>query len=289
MTSQHNRSPSPPWSIRPSAVQDRTLVAKLLSSAPERHIHLDWYTAYDLLDECPSLLAIEGDQAIGILACPQDPPGIGWIRYFAVGEGSPTGIIWEALWEQTRSLARQCNIQTIAALVTQPWFIPILKTHGFMQATEVIFLERKGEAIEVDLPLHATLRRMTGNDLAAVASVDQLAFKPMWQHSQRALEAAFHLTAFATVMEVEERIVAYQMSTASALGAHLARLAVEPAMQAQGLAKALVAHAIRHFLKRGIDRVSVNTQADNQRSQLLYEKLGFIPTGQRYPVYQFEL
>jgi ribosomal-protein-alanine N-acetyltransferase len=206
-----------------------------------------------------------------------------------VVEGIPPGALWELLWAQALSIAPSVEITTVSALVTQSWFIPLLQSEGFTQTTEVIFLEWKGKEVQVDLPLHATLRTMTSHDLDAVSNVDKQAFQPLWQHSTRALTAAFELSAFATVMEVDERVVAYQMSTSSALGAHLARLAVEPRMQSQGLAKVLVAHAQKHFQVRGIERMSVNTQADNMRSQFLYEKLGFSPTGQRFPVFTYNL
>jgi ribosomal protein S18 acetylase RimI-like enzyme len=264
-------------------------VARLLSSAPNRHLHLDWYTTYDFLDESPSLIAFDTDNAVALLACPPDPSGIGWIRYFAVCEGTPTAPLWELLWGQALSLGPSAGIVTFSALVTQPWFIPFLEDEGFSQTTEVIFLEWKGNEVHVDLPLHATLRTMTSDDLEAVADVDKQAFQPLWQHSLKALGAAFQLSAFATVIEVDEEVVAYQMSTSSALGAHLARLAVEPKVQSQGLAKALVTNALRHFQRRGIDRMSVNTQADNESSQVLYKKMGFVLTGQRFPVFTYQL
>lgn len=284
MTPKKKQHRPSPWTVRPTTPRDQSLVARLLSSASNRHLHLDWYSSYDLLDESPSLIAFDDEEAVAILALPPDPPGIGWIRYFAVKAGTPTEPLWELLWQEAVSIAPAIGINTISALVTQPWFVPILRSVNFVQTTEVIFLEWKGAGIQVELPLHAILRTMSGADLEAVSSVDKRAFQPLWQHSLKALEAAFHLSAFATVIEVEDQIVAYQMSTASALGSHLARLAVEPGMQSQGLAKALVAHSIRHFQQRGIDRMSVNTQADNTRSQHLYERMGFTLTGQRFPV-----
>jgi ribosomal protein S18 acetylase RimI-like enzyme len=42
---------------------------------------------------------------------------------------------------------------------------------------------------------------------------------------------------------------------------------------------------LKHVARRGFDRVTVNTQADNLSSQQLYGALGFQPTGQRYPMY----
>lgn len=289
MTEQKKKPPSLPWTIRPTTKRDRSLVASLLSHAPQRHLHLDWYTTYDFLDESPSLIAFDDQRDVALLACPPDPAGIGWIRHFAVSEGIPTATLWELLWKQALSIAPSVGITTVSALVTQSWFIPLLQGEGFTQTTEVIFLEWKGKEFHIDLPQDATLRSMTSEDLDAVSNVDKQAFQPLWQHSIRALDAAFELSAFATVVEVDEKVIAYQMSTSSALGAHLARLAVEPKMQSRGIAKALVAHALRHFQRRGIERMSVNTQASNTRSQFLYGKLGFKPTGQHFPVLTYTL
>ena len=289
LSKEKKKTPSLLWRIRSTDNRDRPLVAKLLAKAPHRHLHLDWFAAYELLEDRPSLMALEEDRAVALLACPPDPLGIAWIRYFAVSEGTPLIPMWEALWEEILMIAPVEQISTIAALITQSWFTSILLASGFIEHTEVIFLERSGELPLVDLPVHATLRTMTSDDLEMVSCVDRDSFQPLWQHSLRALTAAFQLSSFATVIEVENRIVAYQISTSSALGAHLARLAVQPNMQGQGLAKALVTHALRNFSRRGIDRMSVNTQADNPRSQILYEKLGFSSTGQRFPVLTLDL
>lgn len=232
---------------------------------------------------------MQEDRAVAMLACPPDPKTIGWIRQFAVLEGIPTKAMWDRLWEKILELAPGQQIETIAALVTQAWFSPLLLASGFNQTNEVIFMEHDGESPLVELPTQATLRTMLPDDLEIVAFVDQHSFTPLWQHSLRAIHAAYHLSSLATVMEVENHVVAYQISTSSALGAHLARLAVKPDAQGQGLAKTLVAHAIRYFERRGITRMSVNTQSDNTRSQVLYEKLGFKPTGQRFPVLTFDL
>lgn len=289
MKQEKRKPPSLLWKIRSTDNSDRPHVAKLLAKAPNRHLHLDWFDAYELLEDRPSLIALQGDRVVALLASPPDPPGIAWIRHFAASEGTPLIPVWEALWDKLLMIAPAEHISTIAALITQSWLTPMLMASGFTERTEVIFFERRGELPQVDLPLHATLRTMTSDDLEMVSSVDHDSFQPLWQHSLRALTAAYQLSSFATVIEVDDQVVAYQISTSSALGAHLARLAVQPAMQGQGLATALVAHALRNFARRGMDRMSVNTQADNPRSQMLYEKLGFISTEQRFPVLTFDL
>jgi GNAT superfamily N-acetyltransferase len=284
LNDQPIKQPAPEWVIRSTTAQDRALVARFLSNAPKRHLHLDWFDAYELLEECPSLIALKDDQPLALFACPPDPERLGWIRYFAMAQDVHMEVLWDQLWEQVLALASRAELEIIAALVTQDWITPLLLAVGFSQSTHVIFYEWHTRNLLVDLPTEATLRGMTRSDIEAVVRVDQRAFNPLWQHSARALAAAFDLASLATVIEIDDEIIGYQISTASALGAHLARLAIEPDRQGQGLAKALVIHALRHFQRRGIERMSVNTQADNKRSQLLYENLGFKKTGQTFPV-----
>ncbi|TFH34294.1 MAG: hypothetical protein E4G99_09815, partial [Anaerolineales bacterium] len=84
MKTKIKKIPARPLHIRQTEFHDRSAVTQLLAQASDRHLHLDWFTAQDLLEERPSLLAFEDEQPVGILACPPDPIGIGWIRYFAV-------------------------------------------------------------------------------------------------------------------------------------------------------------------------------------------------------------
>ena len=39
----------------------------------------------------------------------------------------------------------------------------------------------------------------------------------------------------------------------------------------------------------GIYKLSVNTQSDNAASLSLYQKMGFVRTGEQYPVYVFDV
>ena len=84
-------------------------------------------------------------------------------------------------------------------------------------------------------------------------------------------------------------LVGYQISTASPLGGHLARLAVCPEQQCKGIGYSLVVDTLSQFNRRGAQRVTVNTQQDNLASLSLYKKAGFRETREQYPVYQYSL
>jgi ribosomal protein S18 acetylase RimI-like enzyme len=73
------------------------------------------------------------------------------------------------------------------------------------------------------------------------------------------------------------------------LGGHLARLAVEPQQQGQGIGQALLQDLLAQFVRRGARAVTVNTQKNNQASLTLYQRMGFMATREEYPIYQIDL
>jgi ribosomal-protein-alanine N-acetyltransferase len=274
--------------LRQLSPRDRNLIGSFLTHAEHKHFHLDWFGIYEILGEQPFLALISEGKPQALLACPPDPPRVAWIRLFAVHTAQHEAETWNELWNAARKAAIALGAESAAALSTRSWFDQILLGSSFEQANEVLFLEwTEGEA-ETDLHQANELgiRTMREQDLPQVTAVDQAAFDPVWSLSLRSLTAAFSLASLATVLEVEGRIIAYQISTASALGAHLARLAVLPGEQGHGYGRALVQHVLRIHVRRGLGCVSVNTQADNLHSQQLYQSLGFKETGQRYPLFQ---
>jgi ribosomal-protein-alanine N-acetyltransferase len=274
--------------LRAISSSDRNLIGSFLTHAVRKHFHLDWFSVYDILDEQPFLLLSTQAGPQAVLACPPDPPRAAWIRLFALRDERHEAEMWGELWMQARKSAIEQGADCATALSTRAWFDQLLLGTGFDLANEVLFMEWTESDPGVDLHRANELgiRTMRSEDLAQVASVDRAAFDPVWSLSLRSLTAAHALASLATVLEVDGQIIAYQISTASALGAHLARLAVLPDRQGLGYGRALVQHVLRVHSRRGQGRVSVNTQADNLHSQRLYHSLGFKETGQRYPLYQ---
>jgi ribosomal protein S18 acetylase RimI-like enzyme len=84
-------------------------------------------------------------------------------------------------------------------------------------------------------------------------------------------------------------VIGYQLSTKNPLGAHLARLGVKPEAQGRGVGSMLVSHLIQALGANQLGRLSVNTQADNTASLSLYKKLGFVRTGEHFPVFVYPI
>jgi ribosomal protein S18 acetylase RimI-like enzyme len=130
---------------------------------------------------------------------------------------------------------------------------------------------------------------MTEADLPAVEKTDAASFNPLWQNPLETIRKAFAQALYATVAENEQGIIGYQLSTGSGQRAHLARLAVHPAVQGRGAGRALLSDLFRYLTYAGITRLSVNTQSDNQVSLSLYQHMGFRRTGEEYPVYTLDV
>lgn len=123
-------------------------------------------------------------------------------------------------------------------------------------------------------------------DFRRVYEIDLGAFSLIWRNSMSQLRAAYQEAFSASVIEIDGKVVAYQISTTNPYGGHLARLAVDPEYQHQGLATRLVGILLDTFQEQGIVEVSVNTQSDNQASLELYRKFGFHRMNETYPVLQ---
>jgi ribosomal protein S18 acetylase RimI-like enzyme len=279
MSRAHERS------IRPVGPSDRALIEGLVATADWRHVHLDWLDAGDLVGLAPFLLALERGRPLACLGCPPDPPGSSWIRIFAGVSRVSAAEAWQALWPQACASAVELGALTAAALATDLWMASLLQESGFAESNRVVFLEHEGKTGAPAIPAGAWLRSYQPADLQAVHEVDQEAFDGLWRYSRPVLTAALAQSASVTILEAEGCIAGYQLSTASALGAHLARLAVRPELQGRGYGRALVEHLLHEFGRHGFDRVSVNTQEDNAPSLRLYRRLGFRDTGQSYPVF----
>jgi ribosomal protein S18 acetylase RimI-like enzyme len=130
---------------------------------------------------------------------------------------------------------------------------------------------------------------MTADDLPEVEKTDAASFHPLWQNSLETLRRAFNQAIYATVAESETGIVGYQLTTGSGQRAHLARLAVHPAVQGRGAGRALLGDLFTYINYSGISRLSVNTQNDNRASLSLYQRMGFVRTGEQYPVFTFDV
>jgi ribosomal-protein-alanine N-acetyltransferase len=275
--------------IRPAQLTDRVALANLLAVSTHIHQHLDWVAPLDLLGQQPFLIAEIDGLPVACLACPVDPEPVAWIRLFALRAGFNPLQIWLPLWAQAEAMIASYGAKYVASIITNFRFTPLVQACQFQHSQDVIFLEWTGTSAPSLPAIEGTIRPLHPGDLPQVKFVDQTAFEDIWRYSLETLSAALQQAAWATVIERDGEVIAYQLTTLAPFGAHLARLAVLPQHQGKHLGRAMVTDLLDWACRGGDLRISVNTQSDNLESQRLYKKLGFQSTGLSYPVYRKDL
>ena len=270
---------------RPANLEDYQKLSSLIFLETHLHRHLDWRSPLEWLGD-PYFWALEeGRQISAALACPIEVDGIAWLRLFVFAGGWSAENAWNVLWPAARESIVQAGGARVAVIAMQTWFQRILAESGFESPQRIVMLEWHHQPWQSSEAPGIQIRRMTEADLPAVHRVDTAAFDPIWQNSSETLRRAFSQSLLATVAETEAGIVGYQISTGSGQRAHLARLAVQPSLQGRGVGRSLVQELFSSLVHNGIYRLSVNTQSDNTASLRLYQHMGFVRTGEQYPVY----
>jgi ribosomal-protein-alanine N-acetyltransferase len=278
------------FQVRPAVPQDQHQIANLMFFESHVHRHLDWRAPLEWLGFPCYWVVEEAGRVMAVLACPQDPPGVAWVRLFAHARQLSLNDAWDALWRAAQVEIGKQGGATVALIAMHQWLSNFLSKDDFTHTQNIVMLEWKGTDIpEASVPAGVVVRSMQPDDLLEVAELDAVAFEPLWQNTLDALERALPQATSAIVAEDAQGLVGYQISTANPFGAHLARLAVRPDAQGKGLGSLIVTDLIRRLKDKGVARLTVNTQSDNLASLALYDKMGFVVTGEKFPVYCYQV
>jgi len=273
--------------VRDVRQNDRQRLANLIHFETNVHRHLDWKPALDWIGNPPFILAESRDELVAALACPPDPEDVAWLRLFACTPGILPDKAWETLWAEAEGQLAGLGVGQAFALALQDWFVNLLVHQSFAHVQDVVVLvwdTQSNKPMKVNR--RVCVRPMSVDDLPMASKVDSQAFGLEWRNSLDALGMALEQASIATIAEMENGVIGYQISTANPMGGHLARLAVLPDKQGQGVGSTLVYTLLEAFRNRGVNRVTVNTQADNRASLVIYRKCGFQSTGEVYPVFR---
>jgi ribosomal protein S18 acetylase RimI-like enzyme len=251
------------------------------------HQHLDWHSALEWLGSQPFWILGKAGKIIAALACPYEPSGMVWVRLFAASPQLRSFQTWNLLFQKILEVFADNPPTLIASLALKRDYTEILLQSGFQPYQFIVVLEKVGKPPQFSKPSGVNLRLMQIEDLETITALDRAAFEPLWHNSQNILTHAYQQSNYATVVEKDGCIVAYQISTNTIFNAHLARIAVQPDLQQTGIASILISDLISFFYLNGISRITVNTQSNNQASLALYQKTGFRKTGEKFSVFHY--
>jgi ribosomal protein S18 acetylase RimI-like enzyme len=282
-TSPQNRA------IIKATIEHKLEISRFLNQENPTHSHLDWFSPLDWLGQQPYLLEKYQDHIQAIMLTAPEVKAATWLRLFSAQNTSSFQDTWDRLFSITILMLKDLNITQLAALSFSNWFKDLLLKANFFQHNTIVVLEWNGnQPDKASAAPHINIRPMHPEDLPKIEHIDRLAFSPLWQNSLNGLNKAYKQPGICTVATDHDRIIGYQISTAVTIQGHLARLAVHPEHQRQGVASALLLDLLKQFVGLGVWRVTVNTQFDNNPSLALYEKFGFKPTPETIPVYLFQ-
>ncbi len=271
--------------VRQAVSNDYVALSHFLSYEYFIHRHLDWRTALDWLGQQPFLIVEQDSEIVACFTAPNEVSSVSWVRLFACSARVSRREVWELCFQQALPLF-PATITSITALGIENWFVKLMRDTPFIVVQEIIVFERLEQKLpDFLLPNDLFIRQMEPQDLRTVATLDAICFPPLWQMPLETLQLAYLQSGYASVIEQDDQIIAYQITTESLSSAHLARIAVLPQFQRAGVGATILADVISYFKKRNVKRLTVNTQNDNYYSQGLYKKFGFHLAPERYPVF----
>ncbi len=280
----------PQVTIRQAASQDIASITRFMDQAVLVHRNLDWQPLMEWVTREPFLLQFEGQKLTALFSCAADPPGTSWIHAFAMDHwSSDMEKTWRSLLEPSLAILRQ-EKSSLFTVALHDWYRNLLNATGFSIIQKIVVLNWNQSLPEtLPIPGNLIIRPMLQSDVHAVVSVDHRAFDPVWTISRSSMECAFLSAAHASVAEMDDTIIGYELSTASHLSAHLTRLAVHPDYKHANIGYTLTRLMLEYFHQLHINQVTVNTQQDNSASIGLYKKLGFSLTEESFPIYWREI
>lgn len=275
---------SAPVQIAGFAPRDHEQALLELERASRKHLHLDWLSLPELLTS-PDLrcrVIRQGYRLRALIGATvhrhaHTPGGVAWLRVILPGPSTRTDL--DQLWEALRGDLLHEGITRAGILMMESWMETFAKRWGFEQANAVVTLRRTDGPMPAAPQPPLQVRNVRADDLDQVTDTDAASFETFWHHDRATLEAAWRHAATFTVLQRNGDILGYQLSTWHIETGHLARLAIHPDHQGEGLGGVLVGEMLRFFAGRGVSTFTVNTQTDNLASQRLYRRLGFQPTG----------
>jgi ribosomal-protein-alanine N-acetyltransferase len=125
-----------------------------------------------------------------------------------------------------------------------------------------------------------TIRPMRREDLSAVVELERLSFTLPWSENAFRYELE-NPASRAWVVEKDGQVVASLVLWLVLDEAHIATVAVHPDHRRQGIARALLLHALRAAWNEGARQAFLEVRLSNLAAQELYRQLGFEISGRR--------
>lgn len=275
---------------------DADRISTLLRKAAYEHVHADWNYPSDWLDSpgfwiCERENDSTDNEIVACLGAAADPPPAAWVRIAASAIGLRPEVVFGRLIEHVRAQLKEDGISDLGWLPAEHSSDSWLANIGFDIANWIVTYVKYGLDFENVVPVDVRIQKATLADVDTMAAIEKAAFAPLWRHSAESLRLAFGHAVCFDVAIVAGQTAGFQYSVRGIedKSVHLVRITVHPDMQRRGVGLSLMTAALECYKRLGINQITLNTQLDNLDSHRLYERLGFIRTGDRVPLWLMKI
>ena len=130
------------------------------------------------------------------------------------------------------------------------------------------------------------IRRMTVEDVPAVAELDRISFSLPWTERSFHFEVSSNPASRCWVAEQGGQIIGVVVAWLLLDEVHIATIATHPEFRRQGIAQALLAHVLKSGAQEGALSSFLEVRASNSAAQAMYHKFGYEETGRRLRYYK---
>ena len=130
------------------------------------------------------------------------------------------------------------------------------------------------------------IRRMTVEDVPAVAELDRISFSLPWTERSFHFEVSSNPASRCWVAEHGGQIIGVIVAWLLLDEVHIATIATHPEFRRQGIAQALLAHVLKLGATEGALSSFLEVRASNLAAQAMYRKFGYEETGRRPRYYK---
>jgi len=134
--------------------------------------------------------------------------------------------------------------------------------------------------------MNLNIRKMTVEDVRAVAELDQISFSLPWPERSFAFEVTGNPASRCWVAEVDGQIVGMIVAWLFVDEVHIATLATHPDFRRQRIAQKLLIHTLHYTYDEGAITSFLEVRESNLAAQEMYRKFGYENTGRRKRYYK---
>ena len=136
------------------------------------------------------------------------------------------------------------------------------------------------------MPNDCVIRRMTLDDLDAVAAIEAATFPTPWSRDSFQQELERNVAARYLVAETEGQVIGYAGAWIILDESHITNIAIEESRRGLGYGRALTTALMQYLSNLGAAYATLEVRRSNLRAQNLYKSLGFVELGVRKRYYE---